>query len=32
MKHVVEGVKPRELVRLEPQLRLAGLEPFTAAV
>ena len=31
MKHIVDGVKPRELVQLEPQLRLAGLEPFTAA-
>lgn len=31
MRHVVDGVKPREVVKLEPQLRLAGLEPFTAA-
>jgi 5-methyltetrahydrofolate--homocysteine methyltransferase len=31
MKHVVEGVKPREVAPRDTKLRLAGLEPFTAA-
>jgi 5-methyltetrahydrofolate--homocysteine methyltransferase len=32
MKHAVEGVKPRVAVAHEARLKLAGLEPFTAAV
>jgi len=31
MIHALEGVKPRAIPRLEPRLKLAGLEPFTAA-
>lgn len=31
MIHALEGVKPRAIPQLEPRLRLAGLEPFTAA-
>jgi 5-methyltetrahydrofolate--homocysteine methyltransferase len=31
MKHVVEGVKPREIAPRDTRLKLAGLEPFTAA-
>lgn len=31
MKYAVEGVKPRAIAQPEPRLRLAGLEPFTAA-
>jgi 5-methyltetrahydrofolate--homocysteine methyltransferase len=27
----VEGVKPRKLPKLNPKMRLAGLEPFTIA-
>ena len=29
--HVVEGVKPRDIPERDTRLRLAGLEPFTAA-
>ena len=32
LKHVVEGVKPRAHVARDDRLKLAGLEPFTAAV
>ncbi len=31
MKHAVEGVKPRAIPTLDARLKLAGLEPFTAA-
>jgi 5-methyltetrahydrofolate--homocysteine methyltransferase len=31
MLHAVEGVKPRAIPRHDARLRLAGLEPFTAA-
>jgi 5-methyltetrahydrofolate--homocysteine methyltransferase len=31
VKHVVEGVKPRDIPERDTRLRLAGLEPFTAA-
>ena len=31
LKHAVEGVTPRAIPSHEPRLRLAGLEPFTAA-
>jgi 5-methyltetrahydrofolate--homocysteine methyltransferase len=31
MRHAVGGVKPRVAPKHEPRLRLAGLEPFTAA-
>jgi 5-methyltetrahydrofolate--homocysteine methyltransferase len=31
MKHVVEGVKPRAIPAHDARLKLAGLEPFTAA-
>jgi 5-methyltetrahydrofolate--homocysteine methyltransferase len=31
MKHAVEGVKPRAFAKHDARLRLAGLEPFTAA-
>jgi 5-methyltetrahydrofolate--homocysteine methyltransferase len=32
MKHAVEGVAPRTIPARDERLRLAGLEPFTAAV
>jgi 5-methyltetrahydrofolate--homocysteine methyltransferase len=31
LKHALEGVTPRVIPSHEPRLRLAGLEPFTAA-
>jgi 5-methyltetrahydrofolate--homocysteine methyltransferase len=31
LKHAIEGVKPRAVPEHETRLRLAGLEPFTAA-
>ena len=31
LAHAVEGVKPRAIPQHEARLRLAGLEPFTAA-
>ncbi len=31
LRHAVEGVKPRPIPQVEKRMRLAGLEPFTAA-
>lgn len=31
LKHAVEGVKPRAAAAPDPRMKLAGLEPFTAA-
>jgi hypothetical protein len=31
MRHAVEGVKPRTIVAHDARMKLAGLEPFTAA-